>query len=166
LIERPAPVLAGVGGVEQEVDLAGASSGLHALGAVDEVSRARFHPEPVERGLAQRRLGAFAEVGRDLHGGGLERALESGLELALCVGGVELRTPDSDPCTAAWSAGANVGRDASVGPEREPDQLVLRALAPREDAGPFGNLTVLLRRQEPRLSFTGLGPCLRRDTLS
>ena len=137
LVERSAAVLAGVGGVEQQVDLARAGGGLDPVGAVDEVAGARFHAEPVERGLAQRCLGPLAEIGGNVDVVGLERALQRGLELALGVGRVELGAGDADPGAAARSAGADVGRDLAVGPEREPDQLVPRALAAGEDARPL-----------------------------
>ena len=135
-----AAVLAGVGGVDQQVDLARAGGGFDRSDAVDEVAGARFHAEPVERRLAQRGLGPLAEVGRDRDVVGLERALERGLELALGVGRVELGAGDADPRAAARRAGADVGRDLAVGPEREPDQLVLGALAAGEDARPLGDV--------------------------
>jgi hypothetical protein len=140
LVERPAAVFAGVGGVEEKVDLSDTGGRLDALGAVDEIARARFHTEAIERVLAERRLSALAEVGRDLHGVALECALERGLELALRVGSVELGTRHADPCAAAGSTGANIGRDAAVGPEREPDKIVLGVLAAGEDAGAFGSV--------------------------
>ena len=55
LVELAAAVFAGVRGVEQERDLAGAGSGLDPFRAVDEVARARFHAEAVERRLVKTR---------------------------------------------------------------------------------------------------------------
>ena len=60
-----AAVLAGVGGVDQQVDLAGAGGGLDPVGAVDQLAAARLQAEPVERRLAQRRFDPLAEVGGD-----------------------------------------------------------------------------------------------------
>ena len=48
------------------MDLAGAGRRFDLVGAVDEVAGARFHAEPIERGLAERGLGPFAEVGGDM----------------------------------------------------------------------------------------------------
>jgi predicted RNA-binding protein YlxR (DUF448 family) len=103
-----------VGGVDQQVDFAGAGRGFDAVVAVDEVARARFHPQPVERGLAQRMLGAFSEVRRDLDRVGLEGPLERGLELAFGTGLVELGAGHSDPCAAARSPRAHVRRDDAI----------------------------------------------------
>src|SRR5438270_13473673 len=47
LVEVAAAVLAGVGGVDQQRDLARASGIFHLVGAVDEVAGARFHAKPV-----------------------------------------------------------------------------------------------------------------------
>src|SRR5437764_10812958 len=85
LIEAPAAVLAGVGGVDQQVDLAGAGSGLDPLGAVDDVAGARLHPEAIEHRLAQRLCGPLAEIGGDLHAVDLEGALQRTPELAAGV---------------------------------------------------------------------------------
>ena len=91
LVELAAPVLAGVGGVEQQTrPCRRGPRHLDLVGAVDEVAGARLHAEAVERGLAQRLLGALAKVGGDVQVVGLERALQRGLKLALGVGGIEL----------------------------------------------------------------------------
>ena len=61
-----AAVLAGVGGVDQQVDLAGPGGGFDPLGAVDQGAAARFQAQPVERRLAQRGVDPLAEVGGDV----------------------------------------------------------------------------------------------------
>ena len=109
-------------------------------------ARARLHPEAIERGLAQRMLGPLAKIGRDTDVVGLERALQSGLELALGVGSVELGAGNSNPGAAAWSAGAHVRRDFALRREREADQLLLGGLAAGEDARPLGDVRFFLQR--------------------
>src|SRR5689334_3317229 len=113
------------------MDLARTSSRLDAVGAIDEVARARFHSEAVERVLAERLRDLLTKVGGHLHVVRLERALEGALELALGVRRIELGAGDADPRAAARRAGANVRRNRSVRAEREPDQLLARALAAR-----------------------------------
>jgi hypothetical protein len=137
LVERPAAVLAGVGCVNKKSDLAGTGSRLDALKAIHQVARARFHAKTIEHGLSKRLLRAFAKIGRNLNIIGLERALQSDLQLAVQICLIELGAHDADPGAAARSAGADIGRDASVGPERKPDQLVPSALSARENARPF-----------------------------
>ena len=63
LVEPPAAVLAGIGGMDQQLNLALARRGFDPLGAGDQRAAARFKAEPVERLLAQRRLDPLAEVG-------------------------------------------------------------------------------------------------------
>jgi hypothetical protein len=120
LVHALAPVLACVGGVDEEVDLAGPGGGLDPLGAGDQRAGTRLQAEPVERILTQRSLGPLADIGRDGDGVALERPLQRGLELAFGMGLVELGAPDADPRAAARRARPHVGRDASVRPEREP----------------------------------------------
>src|SRR5947209_20578964 len=62
LVERPAPVLAAIGRVEEQVDLAGAGGGLDPVKAAQQVAGARLHAEAVEGRLAQCLLSALAEV--------------------------------------------------------------------------------------------------------
>src|SRR6185369_2125418 len=138
LVHSPPPVLTRVERVDEKADLAGTGSGLDLVGAVDEVAGARLHAEAVERGLAERMLDPFAEIGGHVHAVGFERSLEGGLELALGVGGVELGARNADPGAAAGSAGADVGCDFALRGEREPDQFLLRRLTASEDAGAFG----------------------------
>jgi hypothetical protein len=135
LVEAPAAVLARIGGMEEQVDLAGAGGGLDALGAVDQIARPRFHSEAVEGGLPERSFDPGAEVGGNRKGVGFERALQRRLQLVLGMSVVELDARDSDPRAAARGAGANVGCHGTVRPEREPDQLLFRGLAAGEDAG-------------------------------
>src|SRR4051794_39452608 len=137
LVHPPAAVLARIEGVEQEMDLAGSRGRFDLVSTVDQIAGARLHPETVERGLAQRLLGSLAEIGGHPQIARLEGALERGLELALGIGLVEPGARDADPRAAARRAGANVGRDLAVGREGKPDQLVLAALATREDARPL-----------------------------
>src|SRR5260221_2617587 len=142
LIELAAAVLAGVGGVDQQRDLARAGGIVDLVGAVDEVAGPGFHAEAVERGLPERLLGPFTEIGGDSEVVRLEGAAQRCLELSLGVGVVELGASDADPGAAAWRPRANVGRDGPIGSEREPDQLVAIALAAGEGAsalpgGPF-----------------------------
>src|SRR5690348_8567866 len=112
-------------------------------------------------------LDALAEVGRNAHLVGLERALESRLELSLGVCGVQLVARDADPRAAARSTGANVGSDFTFGRESEPDQLVFRAFVAGEDAGAFRSVPRRRpgsrRRSLQRLPAL-LGPGLRRGT--
>jgi hypothetical protein len=144
LVEFPAPVFTRIGGVNEQGDLSRTSGIFDPVSAVDEIAGTRFHAEPVESGLAERRLSAFAKVDRNGDGIGLERALESGLELSLGIGAVELGASDGDPRATTGRTGANVGRDAAVWTEREPDQLVARALATGQDARPLRNVRATL----------------------
>ena len=57
-----AAILARIRGVDQKLDLARTRRGFDPFGAVDEVARPCFHPEPVERRLAKRSLGPLTEV--------------------------------------------------------------------------------------------------------
>ena len=90
LIQALAAVFARIGGMDQQVDLAGAGGGLDAVGAVDEIAGARLHAQAIEDRLAQRLLGKFAEVGRHLHIVSLERALQRCPEPPLGVGRIEV----------------------------------------------------------------------------
>src|SRR5215213_1196532 len=109
LVERAIAVVARVSSVDEQMDLARSRRIFDAVGAGDQVAGPRFHAEPVERRLAERSLGALAEIGGDGYVVDLERALERGFELALGVGRVELGAADGNPCAAARSAGADVG---------------------------------------------------------
>src|SRR5215218_9281600 len=62
LVELAAAVLASVGGMDQQMHLAGPGGGLDSVGAVDQRAAARFEPQAVERGLAQSGGDAVAEV--------------------------------------------------------------------------------------------------------
>ena len=85
LIEAPAAVLAGVGGVDQQVYLTGASGGLDPFGAVDDVAGTRLHPEAIEHRLAQRQRDPLAEIGGDLHIIDLEGALQDRAEFVSVI---------------------------------------------------------------------------------
>ena len=119
------------------MDLAGAGRGIDLVVAVDERPSARFEAEPVERRLTQRRGDAVAKVGGDRHVIGLEGALQRAFQLALGIGGVELRLGDADPGTAARGTGTDVGSDFAVRRQGKPDQFLSRRRPPREDAGPL-----------------------------
>jgi hypothetical protein len=121
LVERPAAVLARVGGMDQEVDVAGAGGIFDTLGTVDEVACARFHAKAIESLLAEGFLDAVAKVGGDRHGIGFEGALEGGLELALSVGLVELGAGYADPRAPPRRAGADVRCNFTFRRERKPD---------------------------------------------
>jgi hypothetical protein len=135
LIKALAPILARIGSMKEHLHLARTRGGLDAFGAVDEVSRARLHAEAIERVLSQSGFGPLAEVGGDGDRLCLERALERGPQLALGVGGIELFAIDTDPGTASRCLCADVRCHGSVRPERQPDEILARALAAREDTG-------------------------------
>src|SRR5205823_9688273 len=124
---------------------------LDAVGAVHEVSGTRLHAEAVERGLAKRRLGALAEIGGDGEIARLEGTLERCLELARGIGGIELGASNGNPRAAARGPGADIGRDAAVGTEGEPDQFGTAAFAAGEDAGPLGSVRFSLVCRSQRL---------------
>ena len=142
LVEAAVAVLAGVGGVNQQMDLARARRLLDALAAGQQRAAARFEPEAVERGLLQRGLDPLAEIIGNGEVGGLEGAGERALELALGLRGFELGPADADPRPAAVGAGADVGRDLAVGAKRQANEVVTRRGAAREDAGPLARLGV------------------------
>src|SRR4051812_3926294 len=89
LVELAPALFAGVGGVEQQRDRAAPGGRLDLLGAEDQIAGARLEPEPVERGLPQRRLDPRAEIPGHGDLAALERAIEGAPELALGVGCVE-----------------------------------------------------------------------------
>src|SRR6185295_4134572 len=89
LVELAPALFAGVGGVEQQRDRAAAGGGLDLLGAEDEIAGARLEPEPVERGLPERRLDPRAEILGHGDLAALDRAIEGASELAFGVGRVE-----------------------------------------------------------------------------
>src|SRR4029453_16700061 len=97
LVELPAAVLAGVGGMDQQRHLALTGSGLDALGAIDEHAAASLQAKPVERLAAQRGFDPLPEVGRDVDVAGLERPGERALELALGIGFVQRLAANADP---------------------------------------------------------------------
>jgi hypothetical protein len=105
--------------------------------SVDEITRASFHSQTIEGGLAERALDAFAEVGRNIYRVVLQRALQRSLELALSIGSIELCARNPNPRAAPRRPRPDVGGDGSIRAEREPDQFVARALTAREDARPF-----------------------------
>src|SRR5206468_12639764 len=55
LVKRTAAIGARIGGVDQQMNFARAGGSLNPVVAGDEIARARFHAEPVERVLPQRR---------------------------------------------------------------------------------------------------------------
>src|SRR4051812_15422287 len=61
LIELAGAVLARIGGVEQEMDVALSRRHLDLLGAGEKGAGARLEPEPVKRRLAQCSLGAIRQ---------------------------------------------------------------------------------------------------------
>src|SRR5918993_5265162 len=115
LVERSPAVLARIGGVDQQVHLAGARGGFDPIGAVDQGPAARLEAQPVERRLAKRPLGLLAEIRRDLKIADLERSRQRALELALGIGRVELGPIDRNPRAAARSAGTDVRAHLAVG---------------------------------------------------
>ena len=137
LVEPLAAVLAGVGGMDEQVDLARARGVLDPLGAVDEVAGARLHAEPVERGLAQRGSVRSPRSAGTLTSLVLNARCSAAfsLPLALASSSSARATPIHAPRPGARARTS--GATVAVGPEREPDQLVLRALAASEDAGPL-----------------------------
>ena len=74
LVQLGRAVRAGIGGMEQQVDLAAAGGDLDLLAAGQQRSRARLEAEPIERGLAQRGLDPVSQIGRNGELAGLERA--------------------------------------------------------------------------------------------
>jgi hypothetical protein len=123
--------------MKQQMDLARAGRSLDPVGAVDEVAGARLHSEAVECVFAKRGLGSFTKIGRDLNLAHLEGALKRGFQLSLAICRVELASSDSDPGAATRGPGANIGCNASIGAERQANELVLRALAARKNARPL-----------------------------
>ena len=124
-------VLAGVGGVEQQCDLAGAGGGFDPSAPLMSLPARASMPSRSSadwRSAASIRSPRSAGTATSLV---LNARGERALELALGVGCIELGAVDADPGAAARRPGADVGRDLAVGAEREPDQLVLRALAAR-----------------------------------
>src|SRR3954466_9738345 len=111
LVELAVAVLAGIGGMEEEVGLPLATGGLDLFGAGEQRPRPRLEAEPVERRLAQRRFDAFGKVGRDAKLAGLERAGERRLQFAVRLRLLERRAADADPRAAARRLGADVGED-------------------------------------------------------
>src|SRR6185312_4602567 len=111
LVEFLAAVVARVGGVDQQRDLARAGGILDLVGPVDQVASARFHAETVKGGLPQCRLGALAKIRGKLHIIRLEGALKCGLELALRICPIEFGAADTDPCATARSPRTDVWRD-------------------------------------------------------
>src|SRR5690348_8590318 len=97
LVEALAAILACVGGMEKQVDLAGPRRILDALRPVDEVAGAGLHAEAVERILAKRGFGPLAQNGGDRQRMCLERTLERGLELPLRVRGIQFFAVHADP---------------------------------------------------------------------
>ena len=121
--------------MKQQVDLAGAGGTLDLVGAGKQRTAARLEAEPVERGLAKRTLDPLAKVSRNIERGGLERAGQGALELALGVGSVERASAHPDPRATPRRPRADIGRDLAVRAKREPDQRITRALSTGQDAG-------------------------------
>jgi hypothetical protein len=134
----------GVRSVDEEMHPARTRGGFDLFRAIDEVARASLHPEPVERSLAERCLGAFTELGGHRYDIGLEGALERWFELSLRIGGIELPTRNADPGAAARCPCTHIGRNRPVRPEREPDQLFPGTFPTGEDARPLGNMQLRL----------------------
>jgi hypothetical protein len=135
LVKGAVAVLACIGGVNEQVNLAGTGRHLNLLRSIDQRPAARFQAKAVERLLAEGGFDLLAEIGWNLDVIRLEGAGEGALELALGIGFVERLAADADPRAAARSAGADIGCDLSVGAKGEPDQLLARRRPPREDAG-------------------------------
>jgi hypothetical protein len=132
------------------------------------VPPARLQAEPVERLLPKRALDHLAEIRRNDELAGLERPRERAFELAFGIGLVERLAADADPGASSGRAGADVGGDPAVRAEGEPDQLLPRASAARNNAGAL-RLLVPRRRPGPwsadrRCFRTALDPGLRRGT--
>jgi hypothetical protein len=130
LVQAAITVFAGVGSMNEQTNLPGACGGLDPVEAIDEVPGTRFHSKAIERGLAQRRLRALAEVCWHLHIVRFEGALKCGFQLTLGIRLIELRARDTDPRAPTGRAGAHVGRDFAVRREGEPDQLLFRRSSP------------------------------------
>jgi hypothetical protein len=131
--------------VDQQVHLAGSCGSFDPIRAVEQVAGARFHAEAVERRLAEGRLQTLTQVGFNRKSVRLEGTLQRALQLALCIGVVELVARDADPRAATWSPRTDIRVHASIGSEREPDQLVPVSLAPRENARPLRDARFLNR---------------------
>jgi hypothetical protein len=142
LVKGAVAVFAGIGGVDQQVDLAGSGCDLNLLRAVDQGAAARFEAEAVERLLAEGLFDLFAEVGWNLDVIRFEGAGKGALELALGIGLVERPAADADPRAAAGSPRADIRRDLTVRAEREPDQFLARRRSPGEDAAALRNVRV------------------------
>jgi hypothetical protein len=138
LVEGAIAVLTSIGGMDQQVDLAGACRLLDPFGTGQQCATSRFQAKAVQRLLAERGLDPFAEVRRDGEVIRLEGAGERSLQLALGIGFVERLATDADPGAAARRAGADIGGDLTVRAKREPDQLLPRRGPPGEDAGSLG----------------------------
>jgi len=140
LVETPAPVLSGVGSVDEKVDLAGAGSSFDPVETVDKVACACLHAEAIEHVLTESLLGQFAKIDRYTQVVRLEGALERALQLAFSIGLIELGTADTNPGAAARSTGANVWGNFPVRREREPNQFLSRRGSPRENASALRNV--------------------------
>jgi hypothetical protein len=134
LVERAIAVLARIGGMDQQMDLAGARRLLDPLAPRQQGSAAGFEPQPVKRLLAKALFDPLAKVGRNIDFAGLERSRQGAFELALGIGLVERRATDADPRAASGSAGADVRSNLAVGTEGEPDQILTRRGSPGKDA--------------------------------
>ncbi|MDB5699766.1 MAG: hypothetical protein JWN69_2570 [Alphaproteobacteria bacterium] len=144
LIELGRSVGARIGGVEQQMNVAAARRRLDLLAARDQCPGARLEAQPVEQGLAQRRLDSGAEILGNGKLAGLERPRQSSLEAPLRLRLVERGAVDADPGAAARSARTHVGRDAAVGAEREPDQRVASTMRAGEHAFAFRLMSIAL----------------------
>jgi hypothetical protein len=142
LIKLPAPIIAGISGMDKKVDLAGASGCFDTVGAVDEIARLGFHAKAIQRSASQGLLRALAEIGRHLHLGDLESALQRGLKLALLNRQIELVACDANPGAATGRPSTYVRRHLAIRPEREAYQLFARRSPAREDAGALGCVRV------------------------
>ena len=144
LIELSAAILAGVGGVDQELNLASPGSDVDLLAPGDEVTGARLQPEPVERCLAKRLLDPIAEIGRSGDVIGLEGAGEGTAQLSLRLSRLESRPIDADPGAAAGGTGAHIGRHLPVRPEGQADQIVPGGMRAAQDAFTLGRMRFAL----------------------
>src|SRR5690606_9793741 len=118
LVQLAPALLAGVGGVDQQRDVAAPRRALDLLGAEHEMAGARLQPEPVERSLGERRLDPCAEIGRNRDAAGPERTRACRLEPAPGQRRLERGAIDADPRAASGRAGTNVRGDLAVRRER------------------------------------------------
>ena len=121
LVEALVAVFPGIGRVDQHMHLARSCRILDALRAGHEGAATSLEAEAIKRLLAEGSHNAVAKICRNGHVLGLECVSKRTLELALGIGCIELFLADAYIGTAPGSAGTHIGRDLTVGRQREPD---------------------------------------------